>query len=116
MSDPHAASYIEFEKRLASAQAAHGADSLEVALALEHYAEYLRSNKTRLLDAANMEARARVIRTEKRCPKCGGAIERGLVTTEGHPLLWSDETGGGIRYEILAQRCINCRHVEFFTK
>lgn len=60
---------IEFERKLALAQSKHGASSPELALALEEYARFLRLNKSRLLDVANMEARARVIRGHQGSPE-----------------------------------------------
>ena len=59
----------EAEAELQQAVETHGRDSVLVADKLEHCSRLLRSAKLRLLDAANMEALARVIRA--RVPPSG---------------------------------------------
>lgn len=55
----------DLEATLTEMELLHGKDSIEVAGALQKYAVYLKKNNLRLLDAANMQARADVI-LEKR--------------------------------------------------
>ncbi len=109
-----------YERQLAEAQLTHGPDSYEVAAALEKYAEFLRSKKTRVLDAANMEARANVIRAESRCAKCEGNMERGITTAGGLALLWIDTENPNLdaraRFKMMAYRCSRCSRVEFFAR
>jgi hypothetical protein len=139
MSDPLTRQCIKLETELASAQADHGPESPEVASALERYAEFLRTKKIRLLDAANMEARARVIRREMtstaptvgtgarqhierdvRCPKCASEMQLGKAVVQGTPLSWLDPTlnsstaNGG--KPIFASRCIKCGYLEFHAQ
>lgn len=86
----------EAESALKNAEQQFGPSSVEVAQCLESCARLLRQAKVRILDAANMEARAKVIRTQnppvnspkqpatpnseseadtKKCPSCAEAIK-----------------------------------------
>jgi hypothetical protein len=65
---------------LATAEASYGPDSVEVAISLENYAQFLRERKLRTLDAANMKARADVIRA-KHQPTQQSPVQRKTTTT-----------------------------------
>ena len=54
----------ELERVISQLEITHGKESVEVAEALQEFAKYLKLEKFRLLDAANMEARAGVIKAK----------------------------------------------------
>lgn len=145
MSDQLQEKCLEFELNLANAQLKFGSDSIEVAAALEQYAEFLRSRKMRLLEAANMEARARVIRRDYKmptmpatisqsavqsrgaptqshtglCTKCGAPTERGVSCVQGVQLVWFASTQtppvAGAIMPITGVRCTRCGFLEFYA-
>ncbi|MBP6595707.1 MAG: hypothetical protein KA255_21955 [Candidatus Obscuribacter sp.] len=89
------------DEAVEAAETSHGSDSVELAAALENYAQFLRQRKVRTLDAANMEALAHVIRSKhqpiqqppaslqnagqqggadaKKCPFCAEVIRKDAV-------------------------------------
>lgn len=82
----------EFEKlaaNLAESESRFGPDHLKVAECLEEYASTLKRKRVRILEAANMLARAKVIRAkhgpkddasnEVDCPKCAERIKKNAI-------------------------------------